>query len=100
MEEAYSNADGTRLCVLRESLKKKFQAVQTGDLLEQEVNHKENQEQEVTDFEQVQVSTETRKMSNTSVTELNRIFVVVMDYDPHSLCITGQPELELTVQSG
>lgn len=93
MEEAYSNADGTRLCVLRESLKKKFQAVQTGDLLEQEVNHKENQEQEVTDFEQVQVSTE-------SVTELNRIFVVVMDYDPHSLCITGQPELELTVQSG
>ena len=30
----------------------------------------------------------------------NRLFVVVMDYDPQSLCITGRPELELSVQSG
>ena len=30
----------------------------------------------------------------------NRVFVVVMDYDPQSLCITGQPELELLVHSG
>lgn len=30
----------------------------------------------------------------------NRLFVVVMDYDPQSLCITGHPELELPVQSG
>ncbi len=30
----------------------------------------------------------------------DRIFVVVMDYDPQSLCITGQPELELPVRSG
>ena len=29
-----------------------------------------------------------------------RLFLVVMDYDPQSLCITGQPELELSVQSG
>ena len=32
--------------------------------------------------------------------ELLRLFVVVMDYDPLSLCITGQPERELTLQSG
>lgn len=32
--------------------------------------------------------------------ELCRIFVVVMDYDPQSLCITGRPDLELQVQSG
>ena len=32
--------------------------------------------------------------------ELHRIFLVVMDYDPQSLCITGQPDLELSVQSG
>ena len=30
----------------------------------------------------------------------NRVFVVVMDYDPQSLCITGHPELELSVLSG
>lgn len=35
-----------------------------------------------------------------SLQEFNRLFVVVMDYDPHSLCITGQPDLELSVQSG
>lgn len=29
-----------------------------------------------------------------------RLFVVVMDYDPQSLCITGKPQLELPVQSG
>lgn len=29
-----------------------------------------------------------------------KLFLVVMDYDPQSLCITGQPELELSVQSG
>ena len=32
--------------------------------------------------------------------KLCRIFVVVMDYDPQSLCITGHPDLELQVQSG
>lgn len=32
--------------------------------------------------------------------EQHRIFLVVMDYDPQSLCITGQPGLELSVQSG
>lgn len=32
--------------------------------------------------------------------ELHRVFLVVMDYDPQSLCITGKPELELSVQSG
>jgi hypothetical protein len=31
---------------------------------------------------------------------LYRAFLVVMDYDPQSLCITGQPDLELSVQSG
>lgn len=44
-------------------------------------------EQEHTDFEQPQP-------------ELCRAFLVVMDYDPQSLCITGQPDLELSVQSG
>lgn len=32
--------------------------------------------------------------------ELCRVFLVVMDYDPQSLCITGMPDLELEVQSG
>lgn len=32
--------------------------------------------------------------------DLMRMFVVVMDYDPQSLCITGKPELELSLQSG
>ena len=31
---------------------------------------------------------------------VHRAFLVVMDYDPESLCITGQPELELSVLSG
>jgi len=33
-------------------------------------------------------------------TELLRFFVVVMDYDPSSLCTTGHPEQELTLPSG
>lgn len=29
-----------------------------------------------------------------------RLFLVVMDYDPQSLCTTGQPDLELCVTTG
>lgn len=29
-----------------------------------------------------------------------RVFVAVMDYDPTSLCTTGRPDLELTLQTG
>ncbi len=32
--------------------------------------------------------------------DLLRVFMVVMDYDPQSLCITGHPELELYLLSG
>ncbi len=40
--------------------------------------------------------------SNGPVTnsDLVRFFVVVMDYDPQALCITGHPECELALQSG
>lgn len=36
----------------------------------------------------------------TNLEDFARVFVVVMDYDPQSLCITGQPELELHLQAG
>ena len=29
-----------------------------------------------------------------------RLFLVVMDYDPHSLCTSGRPDLELTLPTG
>lgn len=57
-----------------------------------------SREQESVDFEPTYNYLQGRNDSRQL--ELNRIFVVVMDYDPHSLCITGRPDLELSVQSG
>ena len=59
---------------------------------------------ESTDFESSPVFTSetpnSHNLESSSLDILCRVFVVVMDYDPQSLCITGQPELELSLLSG
>ena len=50
--------------------------------------------------EKMELTPMTTDRPNTNITELLRFFVVVMDYDPLSLCITGHPEQELTLSSG
>ena len=56
-----------------------------------------NQGQECIDYEVLSDDLQKMKQLNDSAL---RVFLVVMDYDPLSLCITGQPDLELSVLSG
>lgn len=87
MEEAYSKSEGGKvsssLLNLRNCAKRIFKMIsnETLPVLNSEIKALQHHDQ-------------------SSPPELYRVFLVVMDYDPRSLCITGRPDLELAVQSG
>lgn len=91
MEEANSKSEGEKLMSslldLRKYTKKISKVILNEALPFPNAEHSGYHEQDFIDFEPPQP-------------ELCRVFLVVMDYDPHSLCITGTPDLELAVQSG
>lgn len=100
VEEAYSKGklSSERLHALKECIST---FVSSGNLLASKIDHDLHLlEQEVIDFEQDKYLTAVSSSKLKLPLEIRRLFVVVMDYDPQSLCITGQPELELFVQSG
>lgn len=88
----FGQSHSHRLNLLRKQLEKFFEVVLSRNyqmpVCHQQTKHKPP-ELEYTDFERELYQ------KNSS-----RVFVAVMDYDPHSLCKTGQPQLELPLQSG
>lgn len=97
VEEAYSKGklSSERLRALKECINT---FVLSGNLLASKIDHDLHllEHEVIEDKYLTAVSSSKLKLP----LEIRRLFVVVMDYDPQSLCITGQPELELFVQSG